>query len=123
MKAHTSIALVAAALLCGVTAASAADIPSSHSGIPQRASDSLSLSAAQQKTAWNDLSDLAAQSTPVGFDAIAGSKVPNALTIKAVPSKTERDVSQLRPYDFAKIQGKLLIVNPSDRMIAEVING
>jgi hypothetical protein len=27
------------------------------------------------------------------------------------------------PYDFAKVQGKLLIVNASDRTIAEVISG
>jgi hypothetical protein len=107
----------------GVTAASAADTALSHSGTSQRASHSLSLSAAQQKTAWKDLSDLAAQNPPAGFDATAGSKVPNTLTIKAVPSKAARSVSQLRPYDFASIQGKLLIVNPSDRVVAEVISG
>jgi hypothetical protein len=32
-------------------------------------------------------------------------------------------VPALRPYDFAIVQGKLLIVNPSDRKIAEVITG
>jgi hypothetical protein len=29
----------------------------------------------------------------------------------------------LRPYDYAKVDGKLLIVNPHDMMIAEVISG
>jgi Protein of unknown function (DUF1236) len=53
----------------------------------------------------------------------AGEKVPGSLTIRAVPNKVARDVSQLRPYDFAKVQGKLLIVNPTDRTIAEVISG
>jgi hypothetical protein len=52
-----------------------------------------------------------------------GSKVPNTLKISAVPNKVARDVSQLRPYDFAKVQGKLLIVNPHDRMIAQIITG
>ncbi len=41
----------------------------------------------------------------------------------AVPSKAARDVPALRPYDFAMVQGKLLIVNPSDKKIAEVITG
>jgi hypothetical protein len=124
MKTQMAIALAAAAaLLSGVTAASAADIPSSHSGMAVKASDTLNLSATQQKTAWNDLSSQAAQSAPAGFSAMDGSKVPNTLKIGAIPSKVARDVSQLRPYDFAKVQGKLLIVNPSDRMIAEVITG
>ncbi len=33
------------------------------------------------------------------------------------------DVPVLNPYDFAMVQGKLLIVNPSDRKIAEMITG
>jgi len=88
-----------------------------------KASDSLSLDAAQRKTAWNDLSSQTTQKAPANFAATAGAKVPSSLSIKAVPSKAARDVSQLRPYDFAKVQGKLLIVNPTDRTIAEVISG
>ena len=39
------------------------------------------------------------------------------------PGKTASAVPTLRPYDYAKINGKLLIVNPHDMMIAEVITG
>ena len=123
MKAKTTIALAAAALLAGVTAGSAAEVASSHGGMAMKASNSLSLDTNQQKTAWNDLSSQATQNAPANFDATPGAKVPSGLTIKKVPSKAARDVSQLRPYDFAKVQGKLLIVNPSDRTIAEVISG
>jgi|HubBroStandDraft_1064217.scaffolds.fasta_scaffold643287_2 hypothetical protein len=123
MKVKTTIALAMAALLAGITAGSAAEIASSHGGMAAEATDTLSLDATQQKTAWNDLNSQAAQNAPANFDATAGAKVPNTLTIKAMPSKVARDVSQLRPYDFAKLQGKVLIVNPSDRMIAEVISG
>ena len=69
------------------------------------------------------MSSQASQNAPAGFNATDGAKVPSTLTIKAVPAKAARDVSQLRPYDFAKVQNKLLIVNPHDRMIAEVISG
>jgi len=114
------IALAAAALLAGVTAAAAA--ASSHSGMP--ATDSLSLTAAQQKTAWNDLNkQQSSQKAPAGFNAAQGSAVPKSLTISAVTTKAARDVNALRPYDFAMVQGKLLIVNPTDRKIAEVISG
>jgi len=116
MKRQTTIALAAAVLLSGATAASALTVR-------PKASDTLSLSSQQQKTAWNDLSSASAQNAPAGFSATAGAKVPTALTIEAVPAKAARDVAQLRPYDFAKVQGKLLIVNPRDRMIVEVISG
>jgi len=124
MQAKTTIAFAtAAALLLGAGAASAADVASSHSGMAMKAGDSLTLTAVQQKTAWNDLNSQAEQNAPANFDATAGAKVPTTLTIRAIPSKTASAVSALRPYDFLKISGKVLIVNPNDRKIAEVITG
>jgi len=118
MTKQTTIALAAAAaLLSGVTAASALTVQ------PQ-ASDLLSLNATQQKAAWNDLNKLASnQNPPSGFDATAGAVVPGAIKISSVPSAAAHAVPALRPYDFAMVQGKLLIVNPSDKKIAEVITG
>jgi hypothetical protein len=116
MKTSTIIALTAAALLSGVSVASA-------STVKPRAEDTINLNGTQQKTAWNDMSHAANQNAPAGFNAAAGSKLPNTVAIKAVPNRLQRDVSPLRPYDFAKVDGKLLIVNPSDRMIADVISG
>ncbi len=128
MKTQTTIALAAALLLGGAITASAADVASSHSGMASSttakpASDTLNLNATQQKTAWNDLNSQASQNAPAGFNATDGAKVPATLKIEAVPAKAARDVSQLRPYDFTKVQNKILIVNPHDRMIAEVITG
>jgi len=117
MKKQTPIALATALLLAGVTAASAAGVAQST------ASDTLSLPSAQQKTAWNDLHGRNKQNAPSGFTATVGSAVPNTLKIKPVPGKAASAVPALRPYDFAMVQGKLLIVNPSDRTIAEVIAG
>jgi hypothetical protein len=37
--------------------------------------------------------------------------------------KAGRDLPMLKPYDFAIVHGTLVIVNPSDRIIAEVIQG
>jgi hypothetical protein len=116
MKTQTTIAVAAALLLSGAVAAQAASIE------PQ-ASDTLNLNAAQQKTAWNDLDHASNQNAPTGFTAAPGARVPTTVKLSMVPSKVARDVSQLRPYDFAKVQGQLLIVNPSDRMVAEVIGG
>ena len=121
MKPQTVIALAAAVLLCGAAAASA-EVASSHSGAAKPDS-MLSLTITQQKKAWNDMSSASAQNAPSGFNAAPGTAVPNTLKVSTVPSKAARDLPVLRSYDFAKIQGKLLIVNPHDRTIAEVITG
>lgn len=117
MNKHTPIALAAALLLAGITAASAAGMANGST------SDSLMLSSAQQKTAWNDLHGQNKQSAPSGFSAAVGTKVPSTLKIAPVPGKTADNVPTLRSYDFAIVGGKLLIVNPSDRTIADVIMG
>jgi hypothetical protein len=117
MKKQTTLALAAAVLLSGAVAASAESVkPMAH--------DTLNLTTKQQQTAWNDINKTASnQSAPANFDATAGAALPSSLKINAVPSKAARDVPALRPYDFAMVQGKLLIVNPSDKKIAEVITG
>ena len=38
-----------------------------------------------------------------------------------MPAKAASDVPALKPYNFAMLQKKLVIVNPSDHKIAEVI--
>jgi hypothetical protein len=114
-----SIALAAALLLSSAAAASAATIPSQA-----KASDTLNLTSTQQKTAWDDLyMPSLNQKAPSGFNLIVGAVIPNGVTTAAVPSKAAQAVPSLRPYDFAMVQGKLVIVNPADKKIAEVITG
>ncbi len=123
MKSQTALALAAAVLLAG---ASLAVMPASaalFSSSAPKAGDSLTLSTQDQKTAWNDLNSAAASSAPSSFQPATSSAVPSTLKVRAIPSKTAGDVPALRPYDFAKVNGKLLIVNPHDMMIAEVIAG
>lgn len=122
MKMQTVIAMSAAMLLCGATAASAADVASSHSAMAKPAS-TLTLSNSQQKTAWNDMKNATTQKAPSDFTAMKGETVPNTVKLSAIPAKTTRDLPSLRSYDFAKINGKLLIVNPHTKTVADVIAG
>ena len=125
MKTRTVIALTAVALLSGVAGASAAGMshPQSQPMMASKTSDTLSLTSQQRKTAWNDLSQTTKQKLPSGFNATVGAVVPGTFKIEPVPSKTAKDVPALKAYDFALVQGKVLIVNPSDRKIAGVIAG
>jgi hypothetical protein len=125
MKAKTSLALATAVLLAaGVSVASAAEMShsSSASTMGRSASDTLSLNSTQRRMAWKDLNAASAkQNLPSGFHATVGAVVPSTFKIEPIPSKVTKDVPSLGPYDFATVQGKVLIVNPSDKKIADII--
>jgi hypothetical protein len=90
---------------------------------PAKASDTLSLSPQDQQTAWSDLSSAPNQDGPATFRPSTTSAIPSTLAIHAIQGKAASDLPALKPYDFAKVQNKLLIINPHDMMIAEVISG
>ncbi len=122
MNKQISMALAAGLLVAGVSAASAADTNTSSAKMSPPAKDTLSLSGTQQKTVWNDLnSEAAKQKAPPSFFRSIGEVVPGSVKLQPMPAKAASDVPSLRPYQFAMIEGKLLIVNPSDRKIADVI--
>lgn len=127
MKAQTTIALAAAFVLAGAAAASAASssmaAPAAKTAAAApKASDSLNLSTEQQKTAWRDLDRPALdQFGPSGFIVSEGAVLPSGMTTTAISNKAAHDIPALRPYAFAVVQHKVVIVNPTDRKIAEVI--
>lgn len=61
------------------------------------------------------------QPAPPGFNAMVGGVLPTSVATAPVTKKAARDVPALKPYDFSLAQHKVLIVNPTDRKIAEVI--
>lgn len=106
-----------AVLLSGAASAPLFDAP------PPKASDTLSLSAQDQKTAWNDLSSMPNQNGPANFRPSTSSAVPSTVEVHAIKGKAAQDLPLLAAYDAAKVQNKLLIINPTDMMIAAVISG
>ncbi len=123
MRKQILIVLAAALLMTGIPAVAATGVwhPTEHS-FGSTPSDLLLLTRAQQKTAWRDLHKrLRDQYGPPGFSTLVGWGLQPAVTVRPVTRKAARNVPALRPYDFAMVQGRLLIVNPSDMIIAEVI--
>ena len=130
MKSHL-VAVAVAALTASVGTASAADlhaksdatsntnIMSKTSATRSMAKDSLSLTRSQQRTAWRDLGKQASnQTASSNFTASVGATVPGDVTIQAVPANR---VSSLKPYDYALLDNKLMIVNPNDKKVVDVI--
>jgi hypothetical protein len=90
---------------------------------PDRPTDRLSLTDAQQARAYDDLyMSPFAQTPPPGFKAVVGAVVPYSIATGRMTSKAASDVPALGPYKFAMIKNKLLIVNPLDNKIAEVVS-
>jgi hypothetical protein len=132
MHTPTRLTVVAIALLSGISVASAAGMTKSttngsgsmsKSTTETMAKDSLSLTSQQQKTAWKDISGQASKvKAPSGFTAKVGEAVPGDLTTHPVPVSTANKVPELRQYSYALLDSnKLLIVNPSDKKVAEII--
>jgi hypothetical protein len=122
MKKSASVAVAAVLLMSGVSVASAANYMSNRSGNSAAASDRLELPSAQQKSIWKDISRNAAnQSAPSGFNAAVGTAIPATINTYPLPRQAARDVPAAKPYRYAMLQDKVLIVNPSDKKIADVV--
>ena len=116
MKKKMPFALAGAMVLACVSAATAGSMQS------ELARDTLSLSSTQQKKAWHDLyMGPWSQSGPSGFNPVVGAVLPKGVVTAPITKKAARDVPALKPYDFSLAQHKVLIVNPTDKKIAEVI--
>jgi hypothetical protein len=116
---------VAVLLVAAGTAARAADsnaMSSSNAQSAAAAKDQISLSRAQERTAWRDLSRNAKlQTTPSSFTPSVGATVPDGITLRTMPQRAANQLPALKPYDFALLQNKLLIVNPNDKKVVDVI--
>jgi hypothetical protein len=119
--------IAAVALISSVGIASAADPAGSQSSLPKasasQANDSLTLTSAQERTIWQTVrKENASIKTPAGFSAKVGEKVPGAVTITPLPTSVTNTIAAVRPYEYALLDNKqLLIVNPTDKTVVDII--
>jgi Protein of unknown function (DUF1236) len=133
MRTFSLAAFSAAALVAGAMAPTvgspvsrnnvdAASAMTSAADTTTQSTEVLKLSDAQRKMAWQDLyMDSLNQETPPDFNPVVGASVPNTIVIAPVTAQAGSDVPGLKPFSFAMVQKKLVIVNPSSRRIANVI--
>jgi hypothetical protein len=120
--------MVALVLAVTVGTASAADQKSmsntsSNSAQSTVAKDSFSLTMAQEKSAWQELSKQGStQTPPSNFTVAEGAILPGTVTSRPVPADVANRIPALKSYNFAVMQDKLLIVSPSDKKIVDIIN-
>ena len=117
MKSHLRYAVVALALLSSAGAAAAAGAGSSL-----KASDSLNLSTAQEQVLWRSIGKQNANmKAPPGFTASVGAVVPGSVTLRTMPSDVTGRIPAVEPFRYAVLAKKLLIVNPMDKKVVDII--
>ena len=84
-------------------------------------SDTVILSDRQRDMVWNELAKQATNQTAPGFDPATGTFVPDSVKIERVPDAVATDVPALQPYSFAMVDHSLLIVDPTNKVIADVV--
>lgn len=128
MKLSKFFIAVIVALFSGLSAAGSAISNPSNESMANSVSatplkDKLSLSKEQKSAVWQDIAKQARkEKAPAQFTAKVGAVVPDALMTYPVPMTTSGKVSVLLRYQYALLDNNsLLIVNPYDQKIADVI--
>jgi hypothetical protein len=118
MKPCRHFAIAATLLLCSIAAASAAG-----TGPFLVASDELVLTGAQEHLMCQRLvgRNAGSTTTPSGLIAAIGATLPASVALRALPATVTRQIPAVRPYKYAMLGRTLLIINPTDRVIVDVI--
>jgi hypothetical protein len=86
-------------------------------------SDYLVLSGAQEQLMWHTIH--AQSATRIGaqphFRGLLDGTVPHSIALHALPSSIIRQMPALEAYKYVMSDGRLLIVNPIDRHIVDII--
>ena len=110
--------IVAAVLLCSSGLAWTA-----AAGTPLRISDNLVLTGSQENLIWRRLAKpaSAAAAMPAGFQPSLYGVVPPSVALHPLPSELTRRIPMVGPYAYATLGNLVLIVNPADRTIVDII--
>jgi hypothetical protein len=130
MKKYLSTFLAGTMLVGGATAAAAGGMSTSENradnasqttvGSTQKGGQ-LTLTEAQKKKLWNDLSNAGSQKPPASFMGQVGEVVPSDLSTKELPQQARQEVSVVQNYRYAMLEDRIVLVNPQTNRVAGVI--
>lgn len=116
MASHLRRGTVALAFLASVGAASAVGAGW------LKVSDRLYLTSAQEHVLWQTIGKQNASiKAPPGFIAFVGAVVPGSVTLHAMPSNAVSRIPTAEPFRYTILDKQLLIVNPENRKVVDII--
>jgi len=121
MRCHLRNGIAAALLLCSSGLAFAAD-----DGLAFLPSDDLALTGAQETMIWQATAAADAASAPdaiapPGFTVALDATVPASLPLHAIPASITDRFPSLTKYEYAVLGRMVILVNPPDRKIVDII--
>jgi hypothetical protein len=118
---------------CGVPPASGAGslAPANNAEPWLETSETLNLTGAQEQVLWQTVDKQTARKqtgqkdrntgVPLRFEPEVGAAVPTAIALRPWPSEVTGRIPALRHYEYAVQDSNLLIVDPADKKIVDVI--
>jgi hypothetical protein len=82
----------------------------------------LNLSGAQEQLIYRSVMNEKGEPAPAGFRPAIGAKAPASLTLHKLPSRVVDRIPSARSLEYTKLEtDEVLLVNPKDREIVDVI--
>ena len=88
------------------------------------ASDNLVLTGSQESLIWRKLAQQRAASSKTAASSFTPSlwgPVPASVTLRPLPANVTSQIPMVRPYRYTTLGNSLLLVNPSDRRVVDII--
>jgi hypothetical protein len=130
MNSHIRDGAVVLALLASVGIASAQNAPMAPAGSPPaaKAQDSMSkttslqLSAAQKTSIFQSVTkDKVKSPPPANMQVSIGAQVPASIELYPLPANIVSEVPATKPYKYTVAQNQVVIVDPTNMKVVEVI--
>jgi hypothetical protein len=85
------------------------------------AEQKLNLTQQQKQMIMQGLTNQQAESSAGGPEVRVGAKLPNTLLPHPMPSNVAAQVPDTKNFEFVKLSDKILLVDPANKMIAEIV--
>lgn len=83
----------------------------------------LKLSIAQKQTIYTSISSQKQKETaPPAFRAALGAVVPSSIELQALPKTIVELIPELKDYQYAMVANQVLLVDPKNKLVIEIIN-
>jgi Protein of unknown function (DUF1236) len=118
MQSHRRYAVAALLLVSSCGFAAAAEVRA-----PFRASDDFVLTGAQESLIWHSVGRQRTNraNAPSAFEPSIYAAVPSSIVLRTLPAAVTGQVPMVRPYKYVTLGDALLIINPADRKIVDII--
>ena len=112
-------------LLGGAAVPAAAQMAPTSPGVETNpaAVPDLKLTPAQRQTIYASISNQKQKETaPPDFRAAVGALVPPSVELQALPKTIVELIPELKDYEYAMVANQVLLVDPKNKQVVEVIN-